>query len=451
MRHALISRFIRNESGTLAVWAAAAAFPLMAAITFSIDMQSLRNQRAALDSAVDSAVLAAALDGSISDSKREDYAISTFYSNYEGNADGVVTAKAISDKNGVELFVEAKFQDSLSIAIGLSNSVVQAHGRADTTDEDTICVLALNETDPDAIRFDEDISFTAPTCSVHANSRHSSAIRSTTSGTPRAKGFCAVGGIRGYTSPAAKADCRPIADPYADLPAPVPGACMPDFNFTTVSFPTSEGGTENPMGGMMAAAQSFDPDTENRLRGILTSDDSVNIVLDNVVMTPGTYCGGLTIAGRNVSFLPGQYIMLDGPLVVKDDADVTATESIISLAGQRAHLKVEDRGAIKITAPKTGAHGSIAIMEDTPLTQGQPKSRIRDGAISVTGTVYLPNHHLEIRGDNSNVGASAPATSFIVDTARFRGSGTIAVAVDHVAAGIPAIQPRSDEGVRLVE
>jgi len=449
--YSLISRFVHGQDGTLAVWAAAAAFPLMAAITFSIDMQSLRSQRAALDLAVDSAVLAAALEGSYTNSEREKYAISTFYENYEGNPKSVITAKANSDKDGVELFVEAKFDNSLSIAIGLTDKIVQAQGRANTTDEDTICVLALNEKAPNSIRFDEDVSFSAPTCSVHTNSRHATAIRSTTSGTPRAKGFCAVGGVRGYTSPAGKADCRPVSDPYAAKIAPVPGDCAPDFNFIRVTLNTSEGGEGATLGAFQSTTASIQPSVETHLRNILSSDDSENVVLDYAVLTPGTYCGGLTIAGRSVTFLPGQYIMLDGPFVVKDEADVTARDAIISLSGKRAHLKIEDKGSLTLSAPKIGAHAGLALMEDAPTTHGQPKSRIRDGAISVTGTVYLPNHHLEVRGAGSSVGATAPATSFIVDTARFRGSGTIKVEVDHATAGIPAIQPRSDEGVRLVE
>ena len=75
------------------------------------------------------------------------------------------------------------------------------------------------------------------------------------------------------------------------------------------------------------------------------------------------------------------------------------------------------------------------------------------GHVDLSGTAYFPEQSLMISGEDSHLGANSPAVGLIAETISFRGDrgSRVVIAVDHVEAGIPAIQPHVDDGVRLVE
>ena len=194
---------------------------------------------------------------------------------------------------------------------------------------------------------------------------------------------------------------------------------------------------------------------------MLDNDDSHMLVDTGAVLRPGTYCDGLTVAGADVTLLPGTYHMVDGPFVVKDTASVVGEGVTVILAGRDAHLKVESEGRLSLKAPKRGALKGLVVAEDTSRPSVDPDdsgeierltSRVTSGGeLLVTGTVYLPTHAVEVSGDDSGLGSHAPSTSFIADTLSFKGDGQVRISVDHETAGLPPVQPRSEDGARLVE
>ena len=450
----LLQHFLSRSDGSLATWTAVAAFPLTMAAALAIDMQSATTHRSDIQNAADAAVLAAALHGGLSVQEKEGLAKRQFFDGYSGDTQDILDVRARATGNRVDLEIDAKFPSKLSYFTSVANPTFTTARSAETTAEDTICVLALNPDARASVTIDEEVRFSAESCSVQANSSHTLAMLNQSRFTPVAKGFCATGGTSGSFAPEANSECAPVADPYADLPPPQRGTCEPETKFKDVlrNRPGDDDG--NPFGPNPALTNiTLSPVLGTLLpeHVPLDLDDSPNVVVDLEILTPGTYCGGLTLAGRDVRMLPGEYIMQDGPFVVKDGATVQADGVLVALSGKKAKLKVEDGGSIDITAPATGPRAGIAIMEDTTTKEkDKMRSTIRDGAMSLTGTLYLPRHDLEIKGGASNVGAQAPATSFIVDTISIMGSGTVGVSVDHISAGLPAIQPRSDEGARLI-
>ena|GEM_PF-1012714 len=550
--------FRKATDGTLSVWTALAAIPLISAVTFTLDLQGAVGQRDTLKSALDTAVLAAVNHNALSIEEKKAFAIDTFMTNYNGTAT-VTSTRATADANTVSLSVEASFPKSVSSAFGAIAIDVNVESAATLNEEETICVLALDEEAEGAITFEGDISYMSETCSVHANSTADIALVSDTKGVPLARSFCTPGGAEGYFSPGANGECRVIGDPYEGKRAPVENGCTVLSHAAIVSnigllanhlglaslgsnpvanaalgpataaiwgdddddYGDDDDDDDNGLSGykglgfecvgdidacnLVEQAKLKDGEKKHENHGhfaealdvciaegdctsltekladplggpisvstaalqpraILSDDriitlmegDSPNVVDNNAVITPGTYCGGLTIAGRDVVLPPGEYYMKDGPLVVKDGATVEGRGVIVALGGNGSVLKVESGGAIDVTAPRTGAFGGIAIMEDTRaentlLTNGDMAlSRIADGSLKVGGTVYLPSHQLVVTGEKANLGAIAPSTSLIVGKALFKGDGMIEISVDHRAAGLPAIQPRSEAGARLV-
>ena len=193
---------------------------------------------------------------------------------------------------------------------------------------------------------------------------------------------------------------------------------------------------------------------------VIDNDDSAMLVDNDALLAPGTYCGGLTVAGADVTLLPGVYHIVDGPFVVKDTASVVANGVSIVLGGTDSHFKVESDGRLSMKAPKQGVTKGLAVTRDSrrpaidPATEKPQKlvSRVASGGrLSVTGTVHLPDQRLEVTGNGSRVASNAPSTSFIADTLHFGGSGMIDIRVDHQAADLPPVEPRSEDGARLVE
>ena len=213
----------------------------------------------------------------------------------------------------------------------------------------------------------------------------------------------------------------------------------------------------------------------------LTVQESPNYTGDNSVFYPGTYCGGLTVDGENVTFMPGVYIIKDGPLTFKNGASASAQEVSFILKGLETVLTVETGSYVNIKAPKDGPMAGLAVYQDKdgdtpPPKAGRPASRmmmsaLRDapapseggdnmptavnllssgGELNVTGTLYFPTQALDVLGD-SVLGARAPATSFIAHQVTFAGKTKAAVAVDHIKGNIPVMLPLSDDGARLIE
>ena len=189
------------------------------------------------------------------------------------------------------------------------------------------------------------------------------------------------------------------------------------------------------------------------------NDDSPILVDNDVTLSPGTYCNGLTIAGANVELTPGIYHMLNGPFVVKDTAQVVGEGVTVILAGSDAHLKVESDGRLELKAPKAGTTKGLVVAEDMKrpsldedgMAEGLTSRVASGGELVVVGTVHLPSHAIKVTGNGSDAGSRAPSTSFIANTFHFGGTGNVDISVDHRAAGLPPVQPRSEDGARLVE
>ena len=161
-----------------------------------------------------------------------------------------------------------------------------------------------------------------------------------------------------------------------------------------------------------------------------------------------------------MDFLPGEYIIKDGPLSFINGAEATANDVTFILSGTGAVLNIQSQSSLELKAPSKGTRKGLAVMavEDGSAPgnrkQEEKTSLIAEGgSLKVLGTIYLPNQTLDIRGQNTSVGSIAPATSFIADTLHISGGAgaRMNISVDHAAAGVPPIQPRAEDGARLVE
>ncbi len=425
--------YSRESSGQVAVFFALVALPLLICISAALDYTNAVSQKTKVKNALDAAVLAAMNNNALKPSEKEDYALKYFTDNYSGKVP--VKLNATATENDVTLSGEAAAELSIGKALGMKEIVIRSTSRAEIASENTICVLALG-TSGTGVSFSGGLAYDSPTCSVHSNSRDAKAIVSTSSAKPSAKSFCAVGGTRGNYEPYAKGECKQIEDPYKDVIPPMESWCSPIAALqgasSNSSNPYANSQLVNDIGGFVGGIQ------------------------DNVILIPGTYCGGVSITGKNIVFLPGDYIMLDGPLRVVAGAQATAENVTIAFKGTGAQLQIDEGSDFVIKAPATGPRAGLAFMEviEGSASNDSAVNYIRGGsALSVTGTVYFPTQEIEVKGGVNTVGSKAPATSFIARSLTFTGDkgSKIDVKVDHVSAGIPPIMPRAEDGVRLAQ
>lgn len=472
--------YVRDQSGQVAMFFALAALPLLALTSAAIDYSQVTKEKNAIKSALDAAVLAAANNNAISNAEKDDYAEAHFLANYSGDIDLVLDPSMETDR--VRLAANGELDLSFGHLVGIKNPTLSEASAATIANENTICLMALNETASEAILFEGGISYSSPTCAVQANSSHGTALVSRSSQPPMAQSFCTVGGATGTFAPYVKGECKSIQDPYENVSLPtIPTECTTQLKDLIVFKDQSPEATQDyyrdlfrlqlstaiaayeDTGSLHSAVQAFfsyetDPVYDVDLNG--TIEVSQNRTGSDVDVLPGVFCGGLTIDGINVDFRPGEYIIKDGPLSFINGAEAVAEDVTFILAGSDAVLNIQSQSTVSLKAKKDGPRQGLAVME--AIDRSAPGNRAVEtqnsmiaegGTLQVVGTVYLPTQNLEILGQNTYIGSMAPSTSFIADTLHISGGygSRMVIATDHVEADMPPILPRAEDGSRLVE
>lgn len=434
--------YLKNESGQYAIMMAILGLPLVMAASAAMDFSSAQSEYSSVKNALDNAVLAAATNNKASLSEKEKIALLHFKQNYSGRANVTATANAKGDV--VTMTANGMVPFSVSEALGVEGVEIGVKSAAKRSEENIICVLALSPTKSEAVKFSGGVEFFAPECSVHANSTASNALYSDGQKAPIAKSFCATGGVRGSFSPYAKGECLPVSDPYANVKTATIGSCV-----FTQSNGKKNGQKKKDPGASTAVASEALADIE----------ESLNTTGSNVILRPGTYCGGLTVDGVNVEFLPGDYIMQDGPFTIRNGAEANGRGVTFGFMGKKGVLRVELNADANFTAPSNGERQGIVFMQmdDVKASSSQSDKKrhviTSGGNLNINGTVYFPTQSLIVSGVGTQMGAQAPATSFIADSLVFEGEAgsRVKVNVDHRKAGLPPLLPRAEEGAMLIE
>lgn len=451
----LLKRYLKNSGGHFAVSFALLGIPLVVATTFVVDYSMASTEKVNVKTSLDAAVIAAVNNNTLSPSQKEAYAETHFNENYNGPIDVKLNSKASVGR--VEMTASGLSPVTVAETLGIDGIEIFESSAAEQTSENVICALSLATEGMDAISFGGNSTFSAPTCSVHANSSDSNAIRVVDDASALAKNFCAVGGGTGQFQPYVKGDCAAVNDPYKHISAPAAGICKNEGNIRDIRQMILD--REAQIDG--AASSLLDRFGGNPGNGAGTARFLAsffeNTTGSNTTLQPGTYCGGLTVDGTNVRFAPGNHIMLGGPLIFRNDAQAVGDEVTFVMKGLPSVLSIESGANVSISAPSSGELAGLAFFQDVDTqlgTDGIFPNGINllssGGELNVTGTVYFPTQSVYVVSD-SVFGAQAPATSFIAYDLKFAGNSDIRVAVDHQRAGLPPIMPRTEDGARLVQ
>ncbi len=349
----ILRSYLHSTSANMAIMTAIALPALLGVLGIASDYAQFSSKRAELQGAADKAALAAAKELSLATSSDAtiEAAAKSFASAATKND---IQTRVNVEKSGaaVAVQVQESWTPFFAHFLGADITPVIVKATAELVGQAKICVLTLDDSESDALELDNGGRLKANGCGVFVNSKHSEAISVKNRSEIAADITCAAGGVsnRGTIAPAAMTDCPQVEDPLSSRPAPTVGAC--DFNNRKINSGT-------------------------------------------VTLSPGVYCGGLTLTGSaKITLSEGTYVIKGGPLTFGGNAVVTGTHVGFYLSGTGAKLDFKGSAVINLSGPKDGDMAGLLFFADRAETEDHKISS--SNTQTLTGTVYLPTGKLRV-------------------------------------------------------
>ena len=400
----LISKFIRDTSGNFAMIVTLASPVLMLMTAGAMDMARYRGSVDELQNIVDFAAIAGAREMVLANSEQ---------SSIEAQVNNVVTSRMASKFGGksftknidvrmddAEVYVSLSMQVNGVLGQNLfpDNGLVKADSTAIATASSKICAISLDPSQQgNAFHADGDTRLEALGCSIYTNSTHPNAADIGNGAELIADLLCVAGGIKSNGKKGATSfidGCPQLEDPLKDRAAP--------------KF----------LNGCNEVAMKIQQ-------------------YASVILSPGVYCGGLEIENEtNVKFLPGTYIIKDGPLLIKQEAIVKGDAVSFYFTGKDSYMKFEDLSEIEFSAPINGEMAGLLIMEDRTKSDVEDFDILTSGARKLLGTIYIPKGKLKI-DTNSSVGQDSAFTVILANELHLHGNASLHLNSDYAATDVP--------------
>jgi hypothetical protein len=399
----------RDSRGSVAVTAMIVTPVLLVVVAGAIALAQLASDRSALQDRLDAAMLAGAGDPG-DDAARIGVAGDYFRGNDQKWAlvDGATASFTVQGDilNGV-----ADARGSAPLPGILSQDVFNLHVTAAARRQGIpVCILGLETVDSGAFDARGAPSLNAPACAVQVNSSSSRGITQQGVAAQRAAWFGVTGGadVRAF-SPVPTAAAPSIADPLSQLPFPDHGTCT---------------GAEP---------------------GLTVSSD--------LALSPGTYCGGISIIGHgaHVTFQPGVYVLVNGQLLIRGDASASGNGVLLAFTGSGGTLQLSGDVALTLTSPASGPYANIQFFGDRAEAGGGGASVSIGGAarLSYDGVAYFPTQDFVASG-NADIEANSPSLAIVATKVRLQGSPTLNVTTENPRRVAAAGLVRTAFGAELI-
>ncbi|MEM1376731.1 MAG: pilus assembly protein TadG-related protein [Pseudomonadota bacterium] len=428
----LIKRFRASIGGQFALFGALLSPVLLGGVAATVDHMSYIQHRDQLQAAADSAALASAKEANLqgwTDEVASAIAGSYLAAHIEEVFDSgqTYTANTVVEPNNRRVTVEIN-QDHYPYFLSLAypSPQITVSATAESSSNAKVCLLGMMPPQffaKSSIHMDRNSRLQADTCSIISNSDDIFGLRVDRSSSMTAEFVCSAGGVMRDWS--AKITPRPITrcpkldDPLLARPQPASSGC----NYNNMS---------------------------------VTSDRR---------LSPGTYCGGLSISGAvNVTLDPGLYVISGGELSVTGGASFTGTDISIYLTGAGSTFTFGSDTTISLAAMKTGPTAGLLISEDRTvphsfdfnpfnLAMRAPDVRLHtissNDARTLLGTIYLPNSVLMIDAQ-APVADTSAYTAIVVGRMWLREGPTLVLNADYSATDVPVPAGLGGDNTTLV-
>jgi hypothetical protein len=161
-----------------------------------------------------------------------------------------------------------------------------------------------------------------------------------------------------------------------------------------------------------------------------------------VTITPGTYCGGITISGTvtDVIFSPGVYVLLDGGLSVNGSMTVSGSGvtffNTYTRIAKYGAISITGSGTVTLTAPTSGQYAALLFYQDPSVPWSASNgSTIAGGANSTyNGIIYFPTTDLTYTGNSSTSTTGTDGYTTLIGY-NIKVSGTARINSDYSSLG----------------
>ncbi len=397
-----VYQFYADESGIAAI-VAVLMLPVMLGMGgLAVDASSWFMDKRNLQTAADAAALAAAYEiANGTAAGAESAALKEAVHNGFIEADGVLEMDVTEDVDGkthvtVELSQSANlwfskiFIESVEVGAG-------AEAEVDELNDGSACILSLDETEDQALKVSGNVEVSMPNCGIAVNSESDEALYLNGSvlvdvDDVRIHGDYDTVGSVDFQYNSLKTGADTVADPYADLDVPAYSSCT-------------------------AAQKRAGPQRVN----------------SNATLSPGVYCGGITITGNNnITFEPGIYIIDGGSFNVTGGGALTGEGVSFVLtnsagSGSNGTVSISGGRSIDISAPGAGEEmEGVAFYQDRDAPSTDSNSIVGTADVRIDGAAYFPSQEITIGGNASSASSIDPCSRIIGRTVTLHGNPLIA-------------------------
>jgi len=386
------TRFFADQRGGVAPIFALGLVPMVGLTGAAIDYSRANAARTAMQATLDSTALMVAKDAQTIPPTQAS-SVATNYFNAAFNRPDVqglqVTASIGSGSSGTTVTASATATVATTFmhVLGRSSMAVAARASVINNNDGLGCVLSLNPSASGAATAQGSTAVRLNGCSLYDNSKSDTALTVGGSATVQADFVGVAGGVGSTSGITATNGIRthisPVADPYADVPAPTYSGCNQN-NYTAKKTET---------------------------------------------INPGVYCGGIgTNANAVLTLNPGLYILDGGGLTVNGGATVNGngvTLYFTSSSGSNwATVTINGNANVNLTPMTYGPTRGLVVFADRNTPAGT-SFKFNGGATQYfAGAVYVPSAAVNFSG---GANATTTCTQVIGDTVTFTGNSNLAI------------------------
>lgn len=383
----LLAGFAQNSEGNITIIFTLALIPLMAAVGAAVDFSRGSSVKTAMQAALDAAALNVVKNtGRLSSSTLTSTASSVFMSNFNRPEAANVQVAAVFDSTNAVLTLtgSATLPTQFMGVMGVRTMNIGAVSKARSTNNSNACVIALDTRASQSFYNDGSGDVVVPNCGIWVNSTANQALAQKGVGSIQAKSISVVGSYGGKNySPTPKSYQKPIDDPLASIPEPVPSSC-------------------HHVNGSFNSIQTFSSGT--------------------------VFCGD-TKFNADINFLSGIYYFKGATVSIASNINILGKNGTMLYFDSTSSWDSRGSGQFQITAPQNGIYKGIALFGSRGANLSTVKLQGNKDYF-VNGTIYLPKGRLEMYGSTD---LAVSAKSGYVIAQQFYYTGMASFTFDAIA------------------
>ena len=152
-------------------------------------------------------------------------------------------------------------------------------------------------------------------------------------------------------------------------------------------------------------------------------------------LSPGVYCGGISLTSSTATFSPGVYIIKNGGLSL-GSGTFTGKGVVFYFTGTNTSVSVGGNAVVNFVAPTTGTLASFVYFFDPSASASGTSTVSGTSQSSYEGVLYMPNQDVSVVGTSDTTSAS-PFTAMIANTFHFAGNATVTLNANPSGTQVP--------------